>query len=53
MEREPEQQDENATSGESPPPFDPDPALIANFERGGKPTEAEVRKFVEREGAER
>lgn len=52
MEREPDQQNEEAMPEESPPPFDPDPALIANFERGGKPSEAEIREFVARGAAE-
>ena len=33
---------------EAPPPFDPDPALIQHLERGGKPSEAEVREVAER-----
>jgi hypothetical protein len=33
---------------EAPPPFDPDPALIQHLERGGKPSEAEVRAAAER-----
>jgi hypothetical protein len=53
MDREPDQQNKEPIAGEeeSPPRFDPDPALIANFERGGKPSEAEIRKFVERDSA--
>jgi hypothetical protein len=33
---------------EEPPPFTPDPDLIAHFERGGKPSEVEVREMADR-----
>jgi hypothetical protein len=33
---------------EEPPPFMPDPDLIAHFERSGKPTEREVREMAQR-----
>lgn len=33
---------------EEPPPFMPDPDLIAHFERGGKPSDAEVREMADR-----
>ena len=38
------------TGGDTPepPPFQPDPELIAHFERGGKPSEAEVREMADR-----
>jgi hypothetical protein len=32
---------------EEPPPFQPDPELIAHLERGGKPSEREVRRIAE------
>ncbi len=33
---------------EEPPPFQPDPELIAHLERGGKPSERAVRKMAEK-----
>lgn len=36
------------TGTPGPPPFMPDPDLIAHFERGGKPSEAEVREMADR-----
>jgi hypothetical protein len=31
-----------------PPPFDPDPDLITYLERGGKPSEQEIREIAEK-----
>ena len=36
------------TKPPEPPPFQPDPDLIAYLEHGGKPSEAEVRDMAER-----
>jgi len=52
MEKEPEQPD-TPTGGtgeptEEPPPFQPDPELIAYLEHGGKPSELEVREMAQR-----
>jgi hypothetical protein len=33
---------------EEPPPFQPDPELIAYLEHGGKPSELEVHEMTER-----
>jgi hypothetical protein len=48
MEREPDPQAAPNEPDEVPPPFDPDPRLVANLEQRGKPTEAEVRDAIER-----
>lgn len=52
MEREPEQPefDEAHEPAETPPPFQPDPALFANQDRGGKPTEQEVERATDHVG---
>jgi hypothetical protein len=47
MEHDDKEQSTHGTE-ESPPPFQPDPALMRNFERSGKPSEAEVRKVAEK-----
>ena len=36
------------TEPPEPPPFDPDPDLITYLERGGKPTEREMREIGEK-----
>jgi hypothetical protein len=48
MEKEPDPHAATDQTDEVPPPFDPDPRLVANLEQRGKPTEAEVRKAIER-----
>jgi hypothetical protein len=49
MEHEPEQPTGGSNeSGDEPPPFQPDPELIAYLEHGGKPSEAVVRQMAER-----
>jgi hypothetical protein len=52
MGQEPElpESDQTREPPEDPPPFQPDPALFANQDRGGKPSEEEVRRVAEREG---
>jgi hypothetical protein len=50
MDEHPEDQalEEPGGPTEEPPPFTPDPDLIAHFERGGKPSEVEVREMADR-----
>jgi hypothetical protein len=49
MEHEPGQPAQDPVeSAEGPPPFQPDPELIAHLERGGKPSEREVRDLAEK-----
>jgi hypothetical protein len=49
MEHEPEQPTGGSNeSGGHPPPFQPDPDLIAYLEHGGKPSEAEVRQVADK-----
>jgi hypothetical protein len=49
MDKEPEQPTgDSAESTEEPPPFQPDPELIAYLEHGGKPSEREVRRIAEK-----
>jgi hypothetical protein len=50
MEREPEQPttDETQPPEETPPPFEPDPRLFANLERGGKPSAAEIQRMIDK-----
>lgn len=49
MEREPEQPSQDPIEPrEEPPPFQPDPELIAYLEHGGKPSEREVREMAEK-----
>jgi hypothetical protein len=52
MEREPErpEPDQAQEPVEAPPPFQPDPALFANQDRGGEPTEQEVLRVSDRAG---
>lgn len=45
MEEKPDAPDQ--TEPPEPPPFDPDPDLITYLERGGKPTEREMREIAE------
>ncbi len=48
MEREPEPtSDETQPPDELLPPFEPDPRLFAHLERGGKPSPAEIERFLE------
>jgi len=46
MEEEPDRPD--AKEPPEPPPFEPDPDLIAYLEHGGKPSEQEVREMAEK-----
>ncbi len=48
MGKEPEQPEDPIGPAEEPPPFQPDPDLIAYLEHGGKPSEAEVREMAEK-----
>ena len=49
MEQEPEQPTGGSDEpGDEPPPFQPDPELIAYVEHGGKPSEAEVRELADK-----
>jgi hypothetical protein len=49
MGKEPDQPTEEPTGpAEEPPPFQPDPELISYLERGGKPSEREVREMTEK-----
>jgi hypothetical protein len=49
MEYEPEQPSADPLQqSEEPPPFQPDPDLIAYLEHSGKPTKAEVQREVKR-----
>jgi hypothetical protein len=49
MEQEPEQPTGGSDEpGDEPPPFQPDPELIAYLEHGGKPSEAEVRELADK-----
>lgn len=45
MEEKPDEPD--TTEPPEPPPFDPDPDLITYLERGGKPSEREMREIAE------
>jgi len=47
MEQEPEQQTQDPMEpADEPPPFQPDPELIAYLEHGGKPSEQEVQDMA-------
>jgi hypothetical protein len=49
MEKEPEQPtDGSAEPTEEPPPFQPDPELIAYLEHGGKPSKLDVQEMAEK-----
>ena len=49
MEHEPQEPTGGSNEpGDEPPPFEPDPDLIAYLEHGGKPSETEVREMTER-----